>query len=238
MRMGRRSITDIQRAKLLESFRTDPEPGAGASFRRAAAAAGLDARTARRAWQVGWPGVKPISDTIELERVLSRAALRREVLTQRLDEAARLAQEDAAEERAREGQSVRVVITAARNGLAALHAEAIHEYQRKLAKMMQADDPDDCKARAARRAYREIVEIVAKLAEASERGQRMERVLLGEPTAILGGEVGVRPVTPVDASPEELAEEVAAAQRALDELRQIETATETSHAGTNGTLTS
>jgi hypothetical protein len=136
------------------------------------------------------------------------------VLQARLDEGSRLAQEDAADERAREGQTVRVVIMSARNGLLALHAELIHEYQRTLARLMQdPSDPDSPKAKAARRPYREIVEIVARLAEAAERGQRMERVLLGEPTAILGVRSACDRSRRVTASPEELAEEVAAAQR-------------------------
>jgi hypothetical protein len=215
-------VTEQQQRQLLESFRGDSEPGTHASYRRAGEAAGVDPRTARRAWKVGWPGIKPIRDLIESEKTLARAALRREVLTARMDEASRLAMEDAVQARADEGRSVRAVTSAATGALLALHAEQVHTYERTLARLMQTEDPNDAKAKAARRAFRDITEIVTRLAEAAERGQRMGRLLLGEPSVVLGGELSLRPVVAPNADTATLVTEIQAAQRALDELRQIE----------------
>lgn len=220
--MSRRTISDAEKLKLVEHFRSDAAPGSPGSFTRAAAATGLDRRTCKRAWFAGWPGFRAVAQTIEVERTLSRASLRREVLQQRLDDATRLAMEDAAEERARGGQTVRVIAMSARNALAALHMEKIHDYQRTLARLMQNENPADERAVSARKAFKDITDIVRGLAEAADRAQVMEARLLGQPTVILGGEVGVKPVAPVTADVATLVAEVEAAQRALEELKALE----------------
>jgi hypothetical protein len=221
--MGRRAISEQQHRQLLESFRTDPEPGSHASYRRAAEAAGVDPRTARRAFKVGWPGVKPIRELIESEKTLSRAALRREVLASRLDEASRLAADDALESRVMEGRAVRTVTTSATNALVALHMAKIQDFEVVLAKLMQDPvNPGSPVALAARRAFSDIAGIVSKLTEAAERGQRMCRLLLGEPSVVLGGELSLRPAVAPNADAATLVTEIQAAQRALDELRQLE----------------
>ncbi len=220
--MGRRAVTPEQRAKLLESFRSDPAPDTPGSFSRAAVTTGLDRRTCRRAWTTGWPGFRAVREVIETERLLARAALRKEVLAQRLDEAGRLASEDAVEARAQEGKAVRLVQLTAMNALLALHAEKVHDYQRSLARLMQDQDPASRTAIAARRAFNDIASILARLGEAAERGQRMQNVLLGQPTTILGGTVGVHPVAPPNVTTEELVQEIQALQRAAEEARQLE----------------
>jgi hypothetical protein len=220
--MGRKAVSDAQRAKLLESFRTDAECGSPASYRRAGEAAGVDPRTSRRAWAAGWPGVPAIRDVLATERVLARAHLRREVLDARREAAASLAEEDSIQARADEGKTIRAVTSAAGRALLALHGEAVFDYLRKLAQMMKADDPDDAKAKAARRAFRDITEIVGRLADASATGQRMLALVLGSPTSIVAGELALRPVVAPNADAATLAAEVEAAQRALAELRALE----------------
>jgi hypothetical protein len=215
-------VTEQQQRQLLESFRGDSEPGTHASYRRAAEVAGVDPRTARRAFKVGWPGVKPIRDLIEVERTLSRAALRREVLTARMDEASRLAMEDAVQARADEGRSVRAVTSAATGALLALHAEQVHVYERTLARLMQTDDPNDSKAKAARRAFLDIAMIISKLAEASATGQRCLALVLGSPTHIISGDLALRPVVAPNADAAALMAEIEAARRAADELKELE----------------
>jgi hypothetical protein len=225
--MGRKA-SDAQRAKLIESFRTDPEPGTHASFRRAAVAAELDWRTCRRAWAAGWPGVPAIRDTLASERVLARAHLRKEALASRLEAAAALAQEDAAESRAKGGQLVRFCSTAVLNTFVAMHQEKVYEYQRLLLRLMKDEkDPSSPLAVVAQERFDSIAKTIARLVSAASDSQQLERLLLGEPTSILGGEIGIRPVTPVTADASTLAVELERAQRALDELRQIEARKET-----------
>ncbi len=221
----RRKITELAWEKLLESFRMDPEPGTRGSFNRAGEAADLDYRTAQRAWERGWPRKKPIRELVEVEKALARASLRREVLAQRLEEATRLAVEDAAESRAMAGKSVRMVNVAALNALSALHQEGIFLYERRLAVMMQHEDPANEKAVAARAAFLDIAQIVRRLATAAHTGQEMERLMLGEPTTILGGGIAVHPVTPINASAQMLVEEAQAVMRAAEEMRQLEAET-------------
>jgi hypothetical protein len=233
--MGRRAISDLQRAKLIEAFRADAEAGTPSSFRRAALAADVDARTAKRAWERGWPPMKPIREMIELEKSLARAALRKEVLAQRLDEAQRLAAEDASESRAMAGKTVRAINTAARSAILALHEEQTHLYMRRLAQLFQNEDPTDAKATAARQAFLDLAMVIRRLAQAAHTGMEMERLILGEPTTILGGEIGIRPVIAPNATAEEIAIEAQAAMRAVAELRELEapkTETETNDGGT------
>ena len=99
--MARHPITPEMQAALLESFRTDVAPGTFASFRRAAAAAGVDRRLARKAWNVGVGSAGPVKDQIERERTLARAALARETLAKRVASASSLAMEDASASRSR-----------------------------------------------------------------------------------------------------------------------------------------
>ncbi len=219
--MGRRAVTNEQKSKLLEHFRTDPEPGSPASFTRAAVVTGLDRRTCRRAWKVGWPGSPAIVGLLDSVRVLARASLRREVLAQRLEAATALAMEDAAEARAQQGKSVRAVQATATAGLIALHAEGIATYMRSLFTMIKNGNPGEGKAVAARHALADLSLIIRRLTASTRLGVEMERLLFGEPTTILGGEIALRPVTP-DTDAASLAIEVEAAQRALDEVKALE----------------
>ncbi len=230
--MGRKVVTEQQRQRLLKAFREDISAGSPASFRRAGLAAAVDFRTAKRSWERGWPNAKPIRDLIESERVLSRAAFRREVLAQRLEAATALAMEDAAEARAEQGKSIRAVEATATNGLIALHAEGIVTYMRHLAATLQNKgtaagtygDPGAKEAVAARHALGDLALIVRRFTASARLGVEMERLLFGEPTTILGGEVGIRPVTPVNADAVTMAAEAEAALRAAEELRLLEAA--------------
>jgi len=219
--MWSRLDIEARRNRLLTAFRGhDPEQRGGLA--RAARDAGCDIRTARRALVVGWPGLPPLCEVLAAEKVEAAARLRRESLPARLEEAHAAAREDAVEARTKEGKAVRLVQTAAMNSLAALHAERIFDYERALVVMMKdINNPDSAHARAARRAYKDIVEIIAKLVAANESGQRMSRLLLDAPTSIVGGEVGIRPVAPVEISADELQAEVESAARALNELRAL-----------------
>ncbi len=220
-----RQISDKQRSDLLESFRKDLDCGSPASFRRAGEAAHVDARTARRAWQRGCVGQKPLKDLIESERTLARAALRREELAARLDEASRLAQEDAVASRTEAGKTVRLATTAARNSLVALHQAKVAEYQVKLGLLLQdAKNPGSTLATAARKALGDIIGMVAKAVEAAERGAVLEARVLGEPTVVLGGSVGIYPVAPANVTVEEVVGEIEALTRGADELRALEAA--------------
>ena len=204
-----------------EAFRADAEAGSFASFKRVAEAAGVDTRTARRAWQRGWPpAIKPICEVIAAEKVLARAALRTGELKARAEAAAQLASEDAAEERAMEGKGIRLVASSVRNLLASLHQSRVSDYTTALATLMQDKDP--AVAREARKAFRDVTDIVCRLAEGAATAQRMTSLVLGSATSIVGGEVAIHPVAPLDATPELLAKEIEAATRALESVRALE----------------
>jgi len=220
----RHSISDAQKAQVLEALRSHPEPGSFGSFRAAAAAAGLDRRTIARAWRNGWPGdaAGPIAEMIELEKVAARAALRREQLAKQVAAATALATEDAAEARAREGSTLRALLDAAGDALRALHREKIGEYMERLARLVQVGDPGDPVPKGARRALRELADVIKTLGEGAAVAQRMGHLVLGEPTAIVGGEVGVRPVVPQAVTSEALIKEIEAATRDAERLRLLE----------------
>lgn len=235
--MGRKSVTDKQRADLLESFRKDVEPGSPGSFRRAAEAAQVDRRTARRAWQRAWPGMKPIREVIEAEKVGARAALRKAELAAMLEERTKLAQESAIQSRAEEGSAVLLVTRAASVALGAMHSKQVFEHVAHLAVLTQENRPESLEAKAARSAMKDFALTLARLAQAAERGQRMARLLLGEATTILGGEVALRAVAPVKVDAATFAAELEAAQRAFDEHLALEAAKKDTTDGGTSALT-
>jgi hypothetical protein len=101
--MGRRAVSNVQRQQLLEAFREAVDAGSPASFRAAARSAGVDWRTAKKAWLQG-AGGRPMRDIVAGEKFGVRAALRREELAARLEEATALAREDAIEIRTQQAR--------------------------------------------------------------------------------------------------------------------------------------
>lgn len=108
--MASAKITKDQYDKLVEAYRDKPQV-----YTHAAKAAGVDHRTARRAWLEGWdrPGwARPIAAVLKEEQTRIRAKLAEEEAARAKEGAARRevqaqAKVDAIEEHAREAQAVR-----------------------------------------------------------------------------------------------------------------------------------
>ncbi len=120
----------------------------------------------------------------------------------------------------RRAPAVRLVTRAASGVLAALHSEQIFAHARQLAVIEKENEPGSAKAKAARSALKDIALTLARLAQAAERGQRMGRLLLGEATQILGGEVALRAVAATETTPEAAQADLEALRRAIEYARE------------------
>lgn len=212
--MGRKVITPEQRAAMLAEFRKDPS-GSFAAHRAAAEAAGVDRRTARRAWLTGWGPDRPaMRDVIEKERVLARAELARESLAERARMAPALAADDAAHARAQEAQLVRL---ARGNAIALLGVSAqslrgalkLSERLREEVESPPAGTPPMSATRAAR-LLGLVAQTMHRAAVVGKLSMEMERIHLGEPTQVIGIQA-----VPASVSIDDAREELAAAERAL-----------------------
>jgi len=97
--MGRKAVTQKQLDQLRESFRREPPDGnPHAAYAAAAKLAGMDWRTAERAWSRGWREVRPLREELAEEQTVARAKLRVAAIAAEREAAPVLAQEDAAEQ--------------------------------------------------------------------------------------------------------------------------------------------
>lgn len=211
--MGRRAVTENQRVQLIAAFRKRPG-GDRRAYTTAAQLVGVDWRTAKRAWEVGWLGFKAIRDQLAEEQVLARAELSKAALAAKASAAPSLAQEDAVVSAAREALLARAVRESAIGLVSELqslrgYVKALAERINKPEEIAKLDPPGALDAmRAAAGTMRQLVEVAAK-------AQAMEHLRLGDPTSI----VGVKPLAASTVTLEEAEAEVAAARRALERMK-------------------
>lgn len=213
--MANNTISRKTYEKLVQAFREDPNNVSAASRH-----AGCSRPTARKARDSGWPdaGWAPIRQVLERDRVEARAALEQQACREREQVAERRRQEqvdvaatkDAAGSHAREVLMVR----ACRENVLGYQAgvnDLLHG-QRQLAKMIREEIEKRAKENKPlpmREAVRMMASIGASLRQGNEAAilaMRMERLLVGEPEALLG-------VSDMTAS--QAVAEVGKAQRAL-----------------------
>ena len=214
-------ITQEQAAGLLASYRAAPGNVTGA-----ATAAGVDRRTARKAWEIGWPHApdhlaiirKPIKDTLAEEQEYMRAELakaheRAQVLEAELEAKRRseqrvLAMADVTENRKAEAQLVRLARGSTIQALATLAnvsqgVAKVGAQVKAALEAMAVVDPATGQPRAmtmgeAANAMRILAGVTTCLRQANDAGARameMERLLLGEPTSIVGHQHSFGPIS-------------------------------------------
>lgn len=210
--MGKRAISDQQKLRLLEAYRAQPG-GLRSQFVRAGEAAGVDWRTARRAWVVGWPGFPAIRDQLQEEQVRARAEMATEVLRSKAAAAPALAQEDAVLSAAREAMLARGAREVALAFLVDLGP--LREHVRALSARVKAGGVEGLSAGEALGQMKDAVAVVSKVVELGQRAVAMERLRLGEPGTI----VGLKPMPMETPTLEAVENEAAAVQRALARLK-------------------
>ena len=217
--MGSPRITQEKYDKMLEAYRQYP-----GGVKRCARAAGVDPRTARKAWHMGWPDrlLRPIKEVHHEEQLAARARLaqhRDEELkrlaavqagTEQLDRVR--AEEDAIASIEEETKMVR----ASRHSAMALQV-ILQRLLRGSATL--AERIEEQLATMELRSPKELVSILRELAsvtkaanESSRLAQQMEAALVGRPDQYIG--------IASDTSPQEAAAEVAAAQRAIKRMQK------------------
>lgn len=215
--MGRRAINEKQRAGLLDAFRGRPG-GDRSTFNHVAKTAGVDWRTARRAWEVGWQGFPPVREQLAEQQVRARAEMSVEVLRAKAAAAPALAAEDAVQAAVREGMLARAHREVNLRFIATVGGPLM-EYADALVGRIKASI-GEVGGLAGREALAELKEVASVLARSQTSAQGsvvMERLVLGEPGAI----IGVKPMAVADVTLEAVEAEVAAVQRALARLKLV-----------------
>lgn len=215
--MGRRAITQEFYDRLAEGFARHPgSNSAVAKF------AGCDARTARRAWSVGWPklGFRPIAEIEHERQQAARALLEQQQLDARAAERdaqtqlAVAAKQDAAKETATEGQIAR---TAKHNALALLATGAnLLKAGYKISQELTAEDLAGLTPLQRVKALKTIAEFNKEAANVADASVKLERLILGKPTEGPQEHHHVHVHVPVD----EMAATVDRAQRALERAKE------------------
>jgi hypothetical protein len=213
--MSRKAIGDGQRAQLLAAFREQPG-GERASYVGAAERASCDWRTARRAWETGWPGVRPLKEHVAEERILARAELSKSALTAKAAAAPALATEDASLALAREVLLARVGRELALSFLGDL--APLRGYVKALAaRVNRPEAVAEMSTEEALGAMRDAASTMSRVFEVAQKAIQVERLALGAPTEMLG----VVPVSEGSVTIEVAAAEMAAAQRALARITKL-----------------
>lgn len=202
--MPKARISKEQHDLLVEAFRERP----GVAL-HAAARAGVTYRTAKRAWDPGWPDpgwATPIRQLFEDEERSARAILASEQALQakesaQIREERALARFDAARERAREAEGVRAALSNSLSlmaNLAAFSRASIELSQKAAGQLLD----EVAKGQVP---WREAVLFLTKLSLVGERAtsQLKEtmtaiRLHLGEPEKFVGIVAGSGPTTDVD----------------------------------------
>lgn len=187
--------------KLLEAYREDP-----GNHSAAARHAGVQRRTARRAWDTGYPerpwGAKSIRDMIRDEAELARSRLQLEADQQELEEDKATLDADRDRERARlhavqsreqEGKLVVGTRVATMNALAAAMkasdglTHAMTKLGGKLVEVaLQAESLTDKQMSTLSNVLRRYSSTLRELSAAGQTAMEMERLYLGEPSQIIG----------------------------------------------------
>lgn len=217
--MGSARITQEKYDKMLEAFRQYP-----GGVKRCARAAGVDPRTARKAWNEGWEDrlLRPIKDVYHEEQLAARARLAQA----REDELKRLAAtqagtEQLAKERARDDSIASIeeetkMVRASRHSAMALQvilqrllrgSATLAERVEEQIGIMTLKNPKELIF-----ILKELATVTRQANEAARLAQQMEHSLVGKPDQWLG-------ITS-NTSVEEAAAEVALAQKAVQRLKK------------------
>jgi len=217
-------ITAERVDRLLESYRMQPS-----NVSRAAVSAEVTRKTARRAWNTGWPsaGIPPMKETVHREQVAARAALleveqervraRAEAEADRAWREAERAREDIVRARKAEAELVR----AERGNILALIGVTSRVLRGAVKRAADLErlvaEGKDVDGRPL--TVKEQIDVLWKLSrvmrQASEAAAvvfKLERVLLAEPTEIVGT---------VDLESMSAAEMIADIQRAFEAAMRI-----------------
>lgn len=194
---GGRSITKELYDKMVDAFREH-----GEDFSKVSKTAGVNWRTARKAWETGWshmpsrPWATAIRDTITREQVEARAALEREkkdlvadhriARQKKLRDAIENSYDDLIDARAKQG---RIVRASRDNSMAALAIS-----QRLLKGALPLADQVTQQLSAIKGEYtlsdklrllRQVGRFAADAVEIAQKTDEMERKALGEPDSIV-----------------------------------------------------
>jgi hypothetical protein len=240
MSQGRRPITVEIYNKLLASYRQEP-----GNHHSAGTHAGVFWRTAKKGWEEGWPNYpwasRPIREAIAEEQALARQRLaeqekvRDEIAKREMETALRRAaelsiqpqadrnrvREDSIEARKVEGQIVRI----ARDNvlqMLGMTGEAITAFRPLLSRLQAALLAPDLEVTPGGvvKLMRELAATMKAAAESADMVAKMERLILGEPTEIMG-------VLSIDMTAEEALSEILATSEAAQRVlsgRAIEVA--------------
>lgn len=215
-----RVISDEQLDALLEHYRANP-PHRRADHVAAGKVAGVNWRTAKRAWERGWANTEPLRDRVADEQTRARAVLRREDIEAERQLAAterardlELAVEDGAAQTARELAIVRGVQGQALdllNQLAKLQP-AIGQLVARITATAPTD-PDEALRRLER-----LVRLTREAGQLAQAAIEMERARVGDPASVVNLNVANFELPSVADAEQQLA----AAARAVSRLRARE----------------
>jgi len=212
--VARRKITQDFYDKLLDAYRELP-----AHYTNAAKAAGTTRKTSRKAWHEGWPdkGFPPIEQALKHEEELARAQLaraREAELTEAHETNREVRQAAAVDAAATREREVMMVRAARENVVGFLKATNDLLHGGVILSGMIRETLDDMRANGKRPPLKTSVYLMNAMGGALRQGNeaatlalRMERLLAGEPEAILGVQ---------DMTVKECVREVRQAQRAME----------------------
>lgn len=215
---ARLEIEGVRRA-LLGIYR-EKSPSSPRDYAAAAEQAGCSTRTARRAWEVGWPGLRALRDEVAEEQLLARAARSREALQAKVEEATIAAKFDAVQSRAQAGRMLEYLRRSTMGSLAGLLA--LPRYIQALGQRIASEDPNQMTPEQARAAYASIAKTLQRLIAATRDVQELENLVLGEPTEIIQADLTLHAGLPEQVTLEEAEAEVEAARRALERAKLLE----------------
>lgn len=223
--MARRPITQELVDGLVTGFRESP-----GNASHAARVAKCDPRTARKAWEVGWPNCVFLSGK-SIERLFQEEAQAARALLQREDEQKRAmaqkerdeARKQAIEARKQEGQIVTLARTSCLQALTV--ASQLNSGARLLAGFIKLrldaelakkdNDPTKMQPEVVVQWLGKISSITSNIIQTAHQAMVMERLHLGEPTDIIGLQA-IRD----DMAMEEAEARLLAAQQAFENARK------------------
>jgi hypothetical protein len=210
----RRVITQEKYNRLLEAFRTRP-----GKIMYASRVAGVDRRTARRAWSKGWPTLPPIEQVLDHER--EQALIRAQTLADKAMERVQ-DEREALQKRAIAvtSEEIRVVDRARSNAIKLLEAMASvtrssELLTKRVAEVLEATASEISPATCLK-LLEQLARIQKQAIEAGDLVIKMERVRNGSPSELLDEQA-----KDDDASIEESAGKIARAARALQRAREL-----------------
>jgi hypothetical protein len=222
--MARRKITEDLYNRLLDEFRKDPDHPYSVAPK-----AGVDPRTAIKAWELGWPkkGMEPVKTVMQREQIKARALLMGEhaakkaiVLKERED-----AIKQAAESRAQEGQMVNLArgssaqaLTVAVN-LAMAARKLADQVKAKVIELANLDpkEPTSLTPTQGLVMLTRIADLQQKINSTALSAMQMERLHLGQPMNIMAGVI----TSQTEMTIEEASARIEMANQALEGARRV-----------------